>query len=191
MTVFSDAATYGSLFFLAMILPALVADPAVADRFNKDTVLVAVVGAVGVGAALTLVGNAAWSRFGYEKEPFRSRVAGLFPKQEEAAGSIAPDEHLRAFLATAYAFQSGAGDALLDWVHRRHERFASHLIGAVTIVAGLLVSDLISLLWSPQRIVVMALLAVLAVSAVWFGARQREHAELMEELWLTLHRGRS
>jgi hypothetical protein len=194
----ADATALGALFLLSLIAPAYVADNQIIAG-GPDTPLLVVFGvgaAAGVGALLSLTGDAIWHFFapyvpglGLERfrglPNFRLGVARELGAFWDVTRKTWPEGD-RALIATQYLYYRHANSEVREWSRRRHQRFALALSAVAAIGLGLLGDFLLTDRWSPLRIILVVALVLLAVRTILFAARQRADADRMEEYWFAL-----
>jgi len=196
-----DVVALGALFLLALIGPAYAGDPAFVSVTNTppELVVLGIGGAAGVGALISLTGQALWNflfpyipgtgvDFALKKlrPNFRTTVApelGDYWKETYLPHWKPGDREL---ISTQFLFYRDADKDLVGWVRRRHARFGAAMSALVAIGLGLVSSFSLPAQWSISRVVIDLLLFFVGVATYAFAAGQRREAERMEEYWFHL-----
>lgn len=204
-----EAAVLGALFFLALFGPPFFGGAQVlTSASEKDAwmLVLGLFGAAGVGALLTLAGQALWEiGFPYgprNSDDFRWAVP-LAAKKPGVADEFHLDEaarvtsvdgdgvvdrrlsrHDKYVLATARVFYTKAPDQIVQWVRRRYAAFVAALSTTAAILLGVGLG--LVFLQGPQLerqiFFDLALIVVSAATCFW-ALRARRLAREMEEFW--------
>jgi hypothetical protein len=184
--VLNDATAFGGLYLVTLVIVSYFDDPARLTTIaaSPGLAVVVAVGALSVGATLSLLSDVVWRRFGPFHSPRRVEIARKFPTTHGRVASFLPNKAEQAVVVTAYEFHHDGDGGIQTWVSRRQAAFAASANAVVAIVVALVTSLLVlgtvSLGWVAAAAVFMGL-------AVWKfvdGIRQLREADAMELAWL-------
>lgn len=182
----NDATAFGGLYLVTLIVVGYVDDPSsvAAMAASPGLAVVVAVGALSVGATLSLLSDVVWRRFGPFHSPRRGEIAHLFPTTETRVASLLPNKDEQAVVVTAYEFHHDGDGGIQTWVSRRQAAFAASANAVVAIVVALttslLVLGTVNLGWFGAAVVFVGL-------AIWKlidGKRQLREADAMELAFL-------
>lgn len=184
----TDATALGGLFLLVVIVSAYFGDGSIATTTvsSPGIAIIGAIGAISLGTALSLLSDVFWRGFG----PFHGRsrldAAAAYPATARRVVEHLKNPDERAVVVAAYEFHRDDGGAQ-GWVGRRYAAFGASVNAMVAIGCGLATSALLVPAWTPGRIVVFALFALMGAWRFRDGRRQLREADALELAWLSEH----
>lgn len=185
----NDATAFGGLFLIVVVVSAYCGDPSIAASAatSPGIALVGAIGALSVGATLSLFSDLVWRGFGPFHGRPRAKAAARFPATLARVEHLIGDADERAVVVTAYEFHQGQDGGVQTWVSRRYAAFAASANALVAIAAGLVTSTVVVTVWTPTRALAAVAFAALALWKLSDGLRQLREADAMEMTWLEEH----